>query len=239
MEHFWTVAAARARTGPGFTTTSLRSGGIAYVVRQLLGRHVDHGNPIFAQAHQECGSIDACQQCSLSGRKPLHLNSFTAMASRASRSNSAGVWWRASSKVDGYSMCIDRFMVEGNPFGVCRTSHPASQRAGQGGKTYMAPTQNARKQIARLLERAKCLIPIGSGGRIWSNQNRGGVLFRGTGWRAAGLTRGAWRRAASGQNRKFSCLEGLPESRRSSALHLVYGCLLSSWVEPTPFQLVY
>ena len=31
---------------------------------------------------------------------------------------------------------------------------------------YMAPTQNARKQIARLLERAKCLIPIGSGGSI-------------------------------------------------------------------------
>ena len=29
---------------------------------------------------------------------------------------------------------------------------------------------------------------LGSGGVLWSNQNRGGVLFRGTGWRAAGRT---------------------------------------------------
>jgi hypothetical protein len=87
----------------------------------------------------------------------------TAMARRASRSNSAGVWCRASGKVDGYSMCIDRFMMEGYLLGVCRASHPAPEGAGQGGKTYMAPTPNARKQIARLLERAKCLIPMVAG----------------------------------------------------------------------------
>jgi hypothetical protein len=93
----------------------------------------------------------------------------TAMARRASRSNSAGVWCRASGKVDGYSMCIDRFMMEGYLFGVCRTSHPAPERAGLGGKTYMAPTPSARKQIARLAERAKCLNllnKVGSGGAI-------------------------------------------------------------------------
>jgi hypothetical protein len=35
----------------------------------------------------------------------------------------------------------------------------------------MAPTRNARKQIARLLERAKCLIPMVAGGRyeLYSN----------------------------------------------------------------------
>jgi hypothetical protein len=75
----------------------------------------------------------------------------------ASRSNSAGVWWRASGKVDGYSMCIDRFMMEGYLFGVCRASHPAPEQAGQGGKTYLAPTPGARKHKARLAVRAKCL----------------------------------------------------------------------------------
>ena len=48
------------------------------------------------------------QQCRLSGREPFHLKQLHRMARRASRPNSAGVWWRASGKVHGYSMCIDR-----------------------------------------------------------------------------------------------------------------------------------
>jgi hypothetical protein len=62
------------------------------------------------------------------GESRFISNSFTAMARRASCSNSAGVWWRASGNVDGYSMCIDRFMMEGYLFGVCRVIRLLSGR---------------------------------------------------------------------------------------------------------------
>jgi len=47
--------------------------GMAHVVRQFLRGQVDHGHTLFRKLHEECGSVDACQQSRLSGRQALHF----------------------------------------------------------------------------------------------------------------------------------------------------------------------
>ena len=52
---------------------------------------VDHGHATLRQPHEECSPINARQQCRLSEDSRFISNNFTAIAKRASCSNSVGV----------------------------------------------------------------------------------------------------------------------------------------------------
>jgi hypothetical protein len=65
---------------------------MAHVVRQFLSGQVDHSYALFRQLHEKRRSIDAGQQCRCPEEGRFISNSFIAMARRASRSNSAGVF---------------------------------------------------------------------------------------------------------------------------------------------------